>query len=234
MSWVRRGSIGFVVLIVLGAIIALWLLKAPIMSSYLSKKMGVDVSILGITMRPSAAKIYRFKISNPMRFKSRTAFSAKEIFMQYTFGQLFATPTVIDLIELNEIFLGIEFSNPLGTQNNWTAIAAKMPERKSKGEGVLIRKLVLNDIDIEIKGMGLDAITGSTQKKHIARLEFNNINSNEGFPTEQLIQAVFGSAGLKDYIKNLFSPSNTIKDAVQPFFKLFGQQNEETDPAFKE
>jgi hypothetical protein len=54
-------------------------------------------------------------------------------------------------------------------------------------------------------------LSGSNQIKKIDRLEFNEINSREGFPTKQLINAIFQGAGLQDYIKNMLNPENVIK-----------------------
>ena len=226
MGWVRRGSIGFVILIIIIAVVVVWVLKAPIMSSYLSKKLGVPVSMLGIKMRPSYTRISRFHIANPRGSKTKTAFSTKTINIDYDLKELFGDRTTIDRIDLNDVFLGIEFYNPLGTKNNWTAIGGNLSKKKSNGHPYLIRKLVISDMDVEIYGMGLSGLLGGVEKKHIDRLEFTNINSKDGFPTEQLIEAIFGRAGLQDYIKNLFSPQGVIKDAVKPLFRLFGKNNE--------
>lgn len=227
----RLKGIWLVLAIIVGAIIVLWFIKAPIMSSYLSKKIKVKVSIAQITMRPTYTKLYRFHISNPWHSKTRTAFSAKKVRLDYKFKELVSDPTVIDYIQLDDVFLGIEFYNPVGTQNNWTAIAAKSKKNseKSKGE-YFIRKLVINNMDVEIYGMGLKGILGGTEKKHINRLEFNNINSKDGFPTDQLIQAIFGSTGLQKYIQNILSPRGLLRDVFSPFRTSEAVEEEKAPP----
>lgn len=228
MGWIKKGSVGFIFLVILGSVIALWFLKVPIMSAYLSNRLGIPVSMLGIKIRPSYTTITRFRIANPRSAKTKTAFASKKIRADYSVQELFGTPTTVDQISLNNVFLSIEFYNPLGTVNNWTEIAKNMPKKegKKKGKGYLIRKLVINDLLVEIHGMGLGGLLGKVETKRIPRLEFTNISSEEGFPTEQLIRAIFGRTGLDQYIKDLFSPGRIIPDAAKPLFRLFGKKEE--------
>jgi hypothetical protein len=227
MGWGKRGSIGAIIIIILGTIIAVWLLKAPIVSSILTKKIGVPVSILSIKMRPSYSEISRFRVANPRKSKTKTAFSSKKIRVDYALKSLFGDPVVIDEINIKDSYLNIEFYNPLGTSNNWTAIGEKMPKTKSKEKTeYLIKRLVITDLLVEIHGMGLGGLLGKVERKRIPRMEFRNINSKDGFPTEQLIRKIFGSAGIQDYIKNLFSPEGVIKDAVKPLFRIFGKNED--------
>ncbi len=60
-------------------------------------------------------------MKNPRGFKNHKAFLANTIDVEYQWDQLFKDPSVIELFALDQVFLGIEFSNPLGTKNNWTA-----------------------------------------------------------------------------------------------------------------
>lgn len=216
-----------IVLLILGALVFLWLIKAPIMSSYLSDKMRVPVSIGKISMWPSQTTMKDFRIKNPHGFKTKTAFEVTKTLVQYQFSQLFGNPSVIDLIELDDIYLSVEFSNPLGTQNNWTAIGANMVKKERKtNQQVLIHKLVLNNLTVDIRGLGL---VGAPQTKRIARLEFNEINSQDGFPTQELIKAIFGGAGIQQYIQNLLNPQNLLPDAVKQPLKFFGSENLEIE-----
>jgi hypothetical protein len=205
-------------LIILGSIVFLWLVKAPIMSSYLTQKMHVPVSLGSISMWPSETMIRDFQIRNPRGFKTKSAFKAEETHIQYRFKQLFGNPSEIDLINIDNVYLSIEFSNPLGTKNNWTAIGSKIPENPNRKQEVLIHKLVLTNVMVEIRGLGL---TGAPQTKMISRMEFNEIDSQEGFPTKELIQQIFGGAGLQQYIKELFSPQKVLDKVLSPL-KKFG------------
>jgi len=232
MAFRKLHGFWLILVIIIIALIVLWFLKAPIMSSYLSRKMKVKVSMLAITLRPSYTKIYRFHISNPRGSKTRTAFSSKKITIRYSWKKLRQTPTVIDEIVLDDIYLGIEFYNPLGTDNNWSRIFAKMKEdeqkEKGKGGGVIIRKLVLNNIEVAIYGMGLKGLLGQVQKKKIPQIVFHDINSKEGFPTAQLIEEIFGSLGIQKFIKDLLSPEKIFKKIPIPI--KIGKEDETKKP----
>lgn len=220
-------------LLICGVIIALvlffWIIKAEVASSYLTDKLKVRVYMMGIKIRPTYMHISHFRISNPLESKERTAFSAKTINVNYQFNKLIGDPSVINLIEINNAFLEVELYNPLGTKSNWTKITAGLAKDKTKNREVIIQKLVINNLDIEIRGLGLTGMMGRVQNKHVDHLEFNNINSKTGFPTKELIREIFGSSGLQDYLKSLFSPQDFLQDALSPF-KLFGNgdQKEKT------
>ena len=84
----------------------------------------------------------------------------------------------------------------------------------------MIKRLILNNITIEIRGLG---ISGQTITKKVDHLEVDNIDSTKGFPTEQLVKKVFGGSGILQYIQNAFSPEKALEDLVDPF-KIFGKQ----------
>ncbi|MBS0625923.1 MAG: hypothetical protein JSS32_07730 [Verrucomicrobia bacterium] len=208
-----------VVLGVIAVVLFFWLIKAPIMASYLTKKLGVDVSIGSISMWPSQTKMNNFRIRNPHGFKSKSAFKVESTQIQYAFKKLWAEPTEIDLIDLENIFLSVEFKDSMGTSNNWTAIGERMPNTSTSHE-VLIHKLVVRNLTIEIRGLGL---LGASTKKTVPYLEFYEINSKEGFPTKELIRQIFGGAGIQQYIQNMFNPQKIIEKYLP--FKL-GSEND--------
>lgn len=208
-----------VVLALIAVVLFFWLIKAPIMASYLTRKLGVDVSIGSISTWPSQTKMQNFRIRNPHGFKSKSAFKVDLTQIQYAFKKLWAEPTEIDLIDLENVFLSIEFTNPLGTSNNWTAISEQMPKTNMSHE-VLIHKLILRNLSVEIRGLGL---IGAPTTKTVPYMEFYEIDSKEGFPTKQLIQQIFGGAGLQQYIQDAFNPQKIIEKYLP--FKL-GSEND--------
>ena len=179
--------------------------------------------------------IQNFKVKNPRGFKSKRAFEAKTSQALYIFSNLFKNPTVIDKIELDDIYLNIEFTSSIGTKNNWTKIAAKIPKKdlEDKGENYLIRKVVLKNITVEIFGKGMTK--NQTQVKKIDRLEFDNISSETGFPTKELINAIFGGAGLQQYIKGIFQdalkPEKALERVLSPLFGKDEGLQQSADPA---
>jgi len=209
-----------IALVFIGTILFLWLAKAPVMSSYLTRKLNIPVSMLTIGIGPTKATIRNFKVKNPRGFKIRTAFKAAKIEIGYHFKDLFGTPTKINEIVATDVFLSIEFSNPLGTRNNWTALGARIPpdNSKTKGKGVSIGVLALKDIAVEVRGLGLK---GAPETRHIDLIELHNIDSAKGFPTQELIRKIFENGGLDAYIQEAFDPDNVIEKFLNPL-KGFG------------
>ena len=211
MGWKMTG------LIVLAALVFLWLIKAPILSVYLTNRLKVPVSVTWVGLWPTETTLRGFKIRNPSGFKIHHALKSNRIEIDYRLSKLFGKVTEIDSIEMNHVFIGIEFSNPLGTQNNWTAIATNMRKNPSSKE-VLIHKLIVTDINVEIRGLGL---IGAPQTRHIDSMEFDEINSKQGFPTGQLVQQLFQGAGIEQYIQDAFSPEKIFENITNPL-KSFG------------
>jgi uncharacterized protein involved in outer membrane biogenesis len=209
-----------VVLIIVAAVLFLWLIKAPIMSSYLTKKMGVQVTVRTISMWPSETTIRHFRIANPYGFQSRTAFDVERTKINYRWGALRSQPSEIDLITLDNVTLNIEI---LGSpsNNNWSAIGAQMPENKGAKKEVIIHKLILRNLTVNTSGAGAKKL-GIAGTQHFDQMEFDEIDSRNGFPTKELIRRIFQGAGLRQYIENLLNPTEQIKKAIQKPFKLFG------------
>ncbi|MBF8262543.1 MAG: hypothetical protein HW387_208 [Parachlamydiales bacterium] len=199
---------------VAAVIVFLWLIKAPIMSSYLSQLLGMRVSVASVSVSPTETKMSNFKIDNPWKYKGATAFQAATIQADYQWNQLRSDPTVIDRIEIDQIYLGIEFFNSSGSQNNWKEIAAKIPKREAESKEVIINELIFTNMTVEITGMGVWA---KTETRTIDRMEFTNVSSKNGFPTRELIANVFGNAGLMDYIKNIIPLPGGILKMLIPF-----------------
>lgn len=216
-----------VLLILLAFIVFVWLIKAPIMSSYLSDKMKVPVSVGTISMWPSKTTIHRFKIMNPRGFKEKTAFQVDHAEIDYKYKHLFSDPTELDQITLDKVYLSIELRNATGTDNNWSEIGARMPKEKSNRE-VIIHSLTLNNITVDVGGPGAK-ILGVAGIRHFDRMQFNEIDSREGFPTKELVRKIFEGAGIQQYLQNFLNPAKQIQNALKPF-NLFGSAEENSPP----
>jgi hypothetical protein len=201
---------------IVAVLAALWLIKDPIISSYLSKSLGMRVSVAAVGITPSQVTMKNFKINNPRRYQKLHALKAASVQCSFQWKDLTDNPSVIDQIEVDQIHLNIEFANALGTQNNWTDLISRIPEKEKNAKEVIIRKLILTNMTVDIRGMG---ILAKSQKKTFDRMEFTNISSNEGFPTHELISQIFGNANLFDYIKNIVpeGPGGIIKK-LMPFW----------------
>ncbi len=220
MSW------KIVILCIVVVILGLWLMKAPILSRYLTEKIGVPVSIDSVSMRPSRTEIHDFKIKNPHGFSPKEALKAKRTSIDYQFGHLFGAITEIDQIEIDDIFLSIILKNLSGSENNWTAIVEGMPPENSHQREVIIHRLILSNLNVEIRGSKLLKLPPS---KHIDRLEFKEVSSKTGFPTKELIKEIFQGAGIDQYIKDLLSPGKLLNPGL-----IFGENKKslEMSPGF--
>lgn len=208
-------------LLIVGAVIFFWLIKAPIMSWYLTKKLGVPVSMSSVSIRPSQTKIHDFKIKNPRGFKLRDALTAKKTTIDYRFKALTSNPSEIDEILIDDIYLSIILTSPLGKDNNWSAIAAGMPkEDKKMDREVIVHRLILSNINVEIQG---GKLLKAPSSKHIDRMEFQEVSSKTGFPTKELIREIFQGAGIDQYIKDALDPVKTLQKFVPG---LFGENAE--------
>jgi len=220
----RRYGWKIIVLLIIAAIVFLWLIKAPIMSAYISNKMKVPVAVGNISMWPSQTTIRDFKISNPRGFKTKAAFEADHTTISYDFKRLTGEVSEIDKILIDGVYLSIDCSNSSCSSNNWTAIGAQMPKEDKRIHEVLVHDLILTNMTVEIRGLGLYG--GKPETKYFDRMEFREIDSRTGFPTKELITKIFGNAGIMDYIKGVFDlPQNAIQKFLNPL-KGFGSENE--------
>jgi len=207
----------FVFLIAIVSILMLfWIIKTPLISSYLSNKLKTNVTLSKVSFSFKRMHIDNFKLKNTRKTKTKYAFIAKTIEINYAFPKLLSSPTVIDDILISNINLNIDCYNPLCTSNNWTEIVNNIRKKEEKTKVVkkeiIIKKLILKNMIVQISGFGLDLKEKTVQ---IPRLEFKNISNKTGFPTEQLIAAIFKSAGLQNYLKEILEP----KKALENIFK---------------
>ncbi|NGX34166.1 MAG: hypothetical protein K1060chlam1_00516 [Candidatus Anoxychlamydiales bacterium] len=213
----------FVIILV---VVVVWIIKTPIIASYLSNKLKTDVSMSNIAISTKKMTIKNFRIKNPRGSKSRYAFIAKQIEVNYSFSKLMSSPSIVDSILVQDINLDIECSNPLCTKNNWTTIVDNInaKERKSASKKeVILKTLSLKNMDVAITGLGLDF--NKTKKTNIPSIEFNNISNKTGFPTQQLIAAIFRSAGLKDYLKGILENQGFWEGVIKGFKELGSSDN---------
>ncbi len=207
----KRDGWKIAVLLILAVLVFFWLIRVPILNSALSNRLGVKISVRWIGLWPSRMNLHNFEVENPPGFKG-SAFEAKQVACYYSLSELFGDPTVIDRIEIDQSILRIDFTSPLSVANNWTVLGQMMPKQKSNSK-VLIRKLTLTDFDVEIHGANYLV---SPKQTHFDSLEFDDISSQEGFPTARLVRLIFQTAGIGQYIENLFNPEKDIEEALSP------------------
>ncbi len=214
-------------LIIVGVIAAIWCIKAPIMSSYLTKKLGLEVSVRNISIFPTEIDMKYFKIENPSGFSSRTAFEVEKTKVKYRWSALTHSPSEIDLITLDNVALNIEIRKGGTSDNNWAEIGSYMPKRKSDRQ-VVVHKVIVRNLTVTTEGVGANTL-GVAGIKHFDQIEFDEIDSREGFPTKELINQIFEGAGLKIFIQKFVNPTQQIQKALNPFH-IFGTKEQKKAP----
>ena len=205
----KRGWM-LILYIIIGAVGFVWLVKVPVLSYCLTKELRVPILIDWVSIWPSESIIHGFKIENPKDLLSLPALEVKETTLHYQLKTFFADPVEIDEIVLDTVVLRIDLPKEGESQNNWEVIGNDMKERTSV-RSFKIHTLIVNNLNIVIQD---SKVSGRTSNSHIDHLEFHDINSDQGFPTEQMLHQIFGGAGLENYIQDVFNPIQLIEDIV--------------------
>lgn len=174
-------------------------------SSDLSKKMGVDVSISYINFGPRKIGIYNVNVDNPSGYVLKQALDVKKLVSKASLTSYLKKDVLIDQITLSNAYLGLEINSPTDTTSNWTQIMNQLKTSldRSGGENkkIFIKSLIVENLNI-------DLVIKSTSKKvkrikPIQRIEFKNISSEGSFPASQLTQII-----MREVLKEVFSPEN--------------------------
>lgn len=162
----------FVLYLIIGFAAFIWLVKVPILSHYFSEKLGLFVSIEWVSIWPNESTFRGLKIHNPKGFHPNFALEIQEVRVDYHLKTFFAKPSIIDQISCEHLLLNVD-------QNNWDVLL-----QSAKGEGSLrVNKLVLSDLTIHYTDRG-----GQTTKRHIDRMDFEDIQGENGFPIDQILK----------------------------------------------
>jgi uncharacterized protein involved in outer membrane biogenesis len=226
----------FIVIILAAGVIAFigWARVPDMLSKNLSKKMKVPVEIEEMDLSFNTIEVIKLEIGNPKDSILPRAFSSESIKIHAPLTEYLHDHIVIETINVDDIYLGLEFNTPRSTEGNWTTIMnnfknsseAESSSSSSK-KTVLIKKLVLTNISVELVYKEGDKKV--KKLKPIARLEFTNVTSEGGIPTEQLMKTVLGQMlksvfeqeNLKDMLNGILKPQDQIQKLVPtPLQKL--------------
>ena len=238
--------IGLIVVAVVAAVIigfVFWSRVPDMLANTLSNKLKVAVEIQDMSLGWGKIDIDKLEVSNLPHSILPKAFTCELIRILAPFTRYIDKKIVIDEIDLNNVYLGLEFDSPTSTKGNWTQlmknISAGQPSsgKKSKkggavpqpsmGRSVLIHKLILTNVKVDVvykKDGG--------KVKHlptIDRLEFTDISSEGGLPMDQvmnsvlgqMLKSVFEKENLKNMLQELLQQQNPVQDLISPFKGLF-------------
>lgn len=166
----------------------LWLAKAEVLKSILSKKLNTEVTFenLNINYSPAELSFSNLKIYNPPRSRTPIAFLCKEFSAKSTIDELTGTPLTVDSIVFNDIFITVEIYNNQNSTNNW-AVLLKHDEKNSKNSrDYLIKRLNLNNINVTL----VKADGSISRYPALGSMEFHNISNKTGFPLDKIEKAI--------------------------------------------
>lgn len=212
-------------------------------ASRLSKTLQVAVQIGDMDFSLNKIQIDNLEISNPRGYKLDHALTVQEIDIHAPLTGYLNKDIVIDEINLNNVYLGLEFASPKGATGNWTTIMGNAKNAQDKSspstsdKTVLIKRLVLNNINADLLYQSDGKIRHLPTLPQIVLV---NISSKGGNVTDQLMNSALGEMlkeifikeNLKDALDTIFKNipgSNPIKDALQPLKGLFNTLDKEEE-----
>jgi len=186
-----------IISIFIAAILA-WTNKKTILTHFLSKQLHTTVTMQSFNINKTEMHINQVWIGTPPASKIPTAFTARNLSIQAPMNKIFSTPLIIEEIDINDIFVGIEFYNTKGDDNNWSRILHNDHKEIKNARPYLIRNLTLRNLTVE-----LTKADGTTKRyPTIQKIEFHNISNETGFPIEEIQKAIF-KLMLQDLFKQL-------------------------------
>lgn len=197
-----------VILVLIG--IFSWNMVPSWVSSKLSDRAKVSVSIGDIHLGTSSITVNKISVGNPPKSILKKALEVKKLFIDVPFTRFFKDKIVIDEMQMKNVYVGLEFDSPKRTTGNWSQIMKNLKsstdkdKKKAAAEGstksVLIKKLIITDLNIDLAYRS-DGKVRSLRK--IDRIELNNISSEGGIPTAQIMDII-----MSEMLRNIFSPES--------------------------
>ncbi|MCF7806088.1 MAG: hypothetical protein K9M07_06095 [Simkaniaceae bacterium] len=239
MKILWRILIGSIILIFIGISLCYTLLPS-IVSHTLSKRAQVEVNIDGITLSLSSLSIRDFVMGNPPRSILPQALKIGKTEANVPISHFFKEKILIPTMNLNNLYVGLEFNSKSDHRGNWTYIMKNLNDSNSSDPNsnteVLIKQLNLNDITV--------AIVYKDQPKkirtvHISSLQFTDVSSQGGIPTAQItqlimryaLQQIFSKENLQNMIQDIISPNKGgFFKSFQGLFSLKLQYKEDEQP----
>lgn len=223
-----------------------WSQVPDIVANKISNQLKVPVQIDEINLGWGKIHIKELEISNTPHSFLAKALTCKAIHLITPFKRYLEEKIVIDTIELNNVYLGLEFDSATTTKGNWTEIMSHLQSSSSKktpkqaansSHSILIHHLILTDLNVDVvyrkEGGQVHHL------KTIPRIELNEISSEGGLPIDQImnsvlgqmLKAVFEKENLKNMLQEFLQPQKGIQKYLEPFKGFFNTktQHQEQD-----
>lgn len=203
----------FLLILILCAVgIILWGNRVSLASSYLSKKLQAEVKLQALSVLSTKDLVLE---GFQMKEKGKTSpfFSVDRIEIIAS-KSLFSFKN-LSLIQMDKVKMDIRCEDLLCKKNQWTRIiqAQDRKEEKRSKEEFQIERIVINDFSVEIRGVGF---VQGTKKVHLDAFELRDINSQKGFPADQIIAAFFRVSGVQEFLKGVLDQTNPLQNFFAP------------------
>lgn len=245
---------GLVILVILAAVIigfVFWSRVPDIVSSNLSKKLKVPVEIDSFALTWGKIDAKKIQIGNPPGSTLSKAFSCDEIDVLAPFTNYLSKNIIIDEIDIQNVYLGLEFDSASGTTGNWTRIMGNLkqsmgeiPEKNGKSKKkkessakqtpttgtprtVLIHRIVLTNIDVDV----LYKKEGGKVKRlpRIPQIVLTEVSSEGGSAMDQILNSTLGEMlkqvfikeNVKNMMQDLMNTPSPAQKYLAPFKGLF-------------
>ena len=164
----------------------------------MSRQLHVPVTIRSLDITKTSAEISRLWIGNFPHSQTSTSFTSDTLRVEEKLDEIFGNPVTIQSIDLENIFVGIEFYDAEGKNSNWQRILEEKAGSKKIRREYLIRNLTLRNLTVEVT-----QANGKVKRyPTIKQMEFHNIGSETGFPVDEIEKAIFDLM-MKDLFKKL-------------------------------
>ncbi|QVL57884.1 MAG: hypothetical protein KFB93_02050 [Simkaniaceae bacterium] len=161
-----------------------------ILAQIISRTTHTPVTINTIDFHQEAFTIQNLIIANPDNAYIPTAFKAEVVKVNSSYKEYFKNHIKIDKIEMDNVYINIEFYTEDKLEGNWQSLIENMGTSHHLSYGnkhkTFIKKLVLNNVQI--------TLVLSDGKIHrlspIPHLEFDDVTSEEGFPIKEISEII--------------------------------------------
>ncbi len=210
-------TLAVIAIVVVGAY--LWIARVPTLERFLSKKLGVKVSIDDVNLSWSRFSIERLRIENPGRGPSSFAFETREISVELSPLEIWKKTLHIHQVTLHDPTLTLELYNSSGKENNWVRILNGLPS--SSDRHFIIDKLTITNLKfqaIRSKGKTLSI-------PPIRRLNFENLGYNSPLSLGQVgkivFQGILKSLTPRPYLGSILDRTRVVpKDLLKGIFPV--------------
>ncbi len=198
-----------------------------IIAGRIQKIAAVPTSLKSVGISLDELDFKKLKMANVPNSILPTALEIDEISVKMPIKRVFDDKIVIDRMECENFFIGLEFASKSNRKGNWTTIInnidANTPDTNKKNKSIFISRLGIKNVKIALVYRDNPK---NIQKLDIKYLELKNISTEGDFPIDQLtkvilkltLQQIFSLKGLGNMLKELLNPELPSSLLKPPFF----------------